>query len=677
MATNAVIGALRVVLGADTAALDKGLKDAQASLGAFASKLGTSMAVVGTAVAAAATAVGYAVKKSIDEADKMSKMSQSFGVPIDELSRLKYAADLSDVSLEALGKNVGKLSKNMAEAASGAISPAKQAFDALGISVTNADGTLKGSSEVISEIAGKFETYKDGAAKTALAMALFGKSGAEMIPLLNSGAAGLKEMSDEAEKFGIVLDAKTGKSAEAFNDNMTRLGKVWEGIVLQITSSLVPGLESLTSSLVDMAKDADLVKTVADGIANGFKLIAGSAIVTVAAISRLMAEMNAAWVILKNPNWLKLGDTISSAWSALNAEGAKTKEIMDRLNASLTKLWDNQGQKDQGTWEGQASGVQKMQSEVLKLGAAWTAVDAPIIKATESGENAVEKYLAAQAKRVAGMNAEAQTVGLSAAAHERLKIQLEAEALAKQKNIPLTDALSLRIAAAGEAAAVAAMKVQAAQIAQQVMSPAEKYAQDLKSLEEVYMATSMTMETFTARQQQLAEGIGATWAQAGAGAASGFSQLATVFAKESKGMATAAKAFGIIEATINTYVAFTKALGSGIPPFNYIAAAGTLAAGMAKVAAIKSQSFMTGGSMTVRGSGGPDSVPVMVSPGETIDVYRADEPGPDPRRGSSGGEPRVYNIATPLVLSRDWVRDVFKALNDGLGDGHRLNVVPV
>ncbi|KRP85835.1 hypothetical protein AOQ72_04115 [Bradyrhizobium yuanmingense] len=52
-------------------------------------------------------------------------------------------------------------------------------------------------------------------------------------------------------------------------------------------------------------------------------------------------------------------------------------------------------------------------------------------------------------------------------------------------------------------------------------------------------------------------------------------------------MAATAKAFGIIEATINTYTAFTKALAAAPPPFNYALAAGTLAAGLAKVAAIK------------------------------------------------------------------------------------------
>jgi hypothetical protein len=98
-------------------------------------------------------ALGVAVKSAIDDADKLGKMAQKVGLPVEELSKLKHAADLSGVSLESLGTSMGKLNKNMIEVAGGAKGPAVQAFKALGISVTNTDGTMKSSSVVLSEIA--------------------------------------------------------------------------------------------------------------------------------------------------------------------------------------------------------------------------------------------------------------------------------------------------------------------------------------------------------------------------------------------------------------------------------------------------------------------------------------------------------------------------------------------
>ncbi|WP_230681798.1 hypothetical protein, partial [Streptococcus pneumoniae] len=88
-------------------------------------------------------------------------------VTVEALSRLEYAAKLSDVSLEGLTGGLQKLSKGMADAAGGK-GPAA-AFKALGIAVTDARGQLRGSDEVMSEIADRFSRLEDGATKTALA----------------------------------------------------------------------------------------------------------------------------------------------------------------------------------------------------------------------------------------------------------------------------------------------------------------------------------------------------------------------------------------------------------------------------------------------------------------------------------------------------------------------------
>src|SRR5688572_13251607 len=117
MAGDTVIGALRVVLGADTATFEDGLKGADARLHAFAAGAAKAGAAIGVALVAAGTAIAVGVKRTIDEADNLGKMAQKIGVPVAELSKLKHAADLSDVSMQTLSTSLGKLSKNMVEAA--------------------------------------------------------------------------------------------------------------------------------------------------------------------------------------------------------------------------------------------------------------------------------------------------------------------------------------------------------------------------------------------------------------------------------------------------------------------------------------------------------------------------------------------------------------------------------
>lgn len=245
-------------------------------------------AAVGVATVAAATALAVMVKQSIDAMDNMSKLAQSTGVAVEELSALAYAADLSGVSEDALGTSLVKLTKNMSDAAQGT-GEAQKAFDALAISVKNADGTLKGADDVLGEIAGKFAQYRDGAEKTALAVSLFGRSGADLIPLLNSGAEGLAEMTAEAEELGLTFDQQTGKAAEAFNDNLSRLNAVKKGLVNRITAELLPSLVNLSDRFVGSAKSAERLDQVARVAATGVKLLTTAGII-VAGVFKTLGE---------------------------------------------------------------------------------------------------------------------------------------------------------------------------------------------------------------------------------------------------------------------------------------------------------------------------------------------------------------------------------------------------
>lgn len=250
--SSSVIGALRVNLGIDSAAFSDGLKKAQSGLSKFGSLAKTGLAAAAAGATAAAGAMALAVKGSIDAADDMSKAAAKIGIPIEELSRLKYAADLSGVSFEGLQTAVGKLSKQMNEAKNGS-KAAAEAFSSIGVSATNADGSLKTASQVLTEISDRFATMPDGAEKTALAMELMGRSGANMIPLLNGGSAALQQLMGEADQFGQVFTAEMGANAEAFNDNISRLQGAFGNLAAKVAQELLPYLRQFTDWLVQNA----------------------------------------------------------------------------------------------------------------------------------------------------------------------------------------------------------------------------------------------------------------------------------------------------------------------------------------------------------------------------------------------------------------------------------------
>lgn len=83
------------------------------------------------------------------------------------------------------------------------------AFDKLGIELTDDTGKTKDFNAILFEVADKFKTMPDGVEKTALSMELFGRSGKDMIKVLNQGSAGIKALEAQADKLGITLTDKT------------------------------------------------------------------------------------------------------------------------------------------------------------------------------------------------------------------------------------------------------------------------------------------------------------------------------------------------------------------------------------------------------------------------------------------------------------------------------------
>lgn len=418
---NAVIGALQVLVGADTAEMETGLKKAQKSLQDFSNKVSEAGRLAAAGFVLATAALSVAIKGTINEADKLYKMSQSFGVPIEELSALKHAADLSGVSLESLGKALAKLSRNMMDAAANPTGEAAKAFQALGISVKNADGSLKSSSVVMTEVAEKFAGFRDGAAKTALAIALFGRAGADLIPLLNQGKTGLQGMIDEAKELGIVIDQRTGAAAEAFNDNLTRMRKVFDGIVIKVTAEMLPAFLRFSEILLETSKNSDFMKAASSGLITALQ---GGVTVVATLINlyqRLAIEFSAIGQAIEQ--FKKLNFT--AGWALYMKGQEDSVKKFEELNDYLKKFQQ----------ESAAAVDQLVKKPVAQN-------EAPII---QGNKDALDKYIDSIKKKNAATQADLETIGLSEGAHQRLKIILEAEAIAKENNIVITEKMRAKL----------------------------------------------------------------------------------------------------------------------------------------------------------------------------------------------------------------------------------------
>lgn len=207
------------------------------------------------AITAATAKLAADFKGAIDTGDQLNKLSQKTGIAVEKLSELAYAGDLADVNLESLATGIKKLSVNMAEAATNTNSKAAEAFKALGVAVKDSNGNLRSSDAVMADLADRFASMKDGAGKTALAVALFGKAGADLIPLLNQGGKGLADMADEARNLGLVMTGETAKAAEEFNDNMRKLALSSSALGRSIAADLLPEMSLFLAKVVEAKKE--------------------------------------------------------------------------------------------------------------------------------------------------------------------------------------------------------------------------------------------------------------------------------------------------------------------------------------------------------------------------------------------------------------------------------------
>jgi hypothetical protein len=252
--SQAEIGNLKVRLGIDTAQFANGVKQAQGTLARLEGSL--KKLAIGAAAGAAGALAGLsvAISKSLGRMDALGKAAQKIGIPVDEFSKLEYAAKLSDVSLESLTTTLARFSRSLSEISAGGKNDAGEALRAIGVSATDAEGRLRPTSAIIEDVAAQFATMRDGANKTALAIALFGRSGAEMIPMLNGGREAIRSAGDELQRFGGVVTPEAAKQAEQFNDNLTRLQTAFDGLIQQALGPIIPQLVELTHQLIELVK---------------------------------------------------------------------------------------------------------------------------------------------------------------------------------------------------------------------------------------------------------------------------------------------------------------------------------------------------------------------------------------------------------------------------------------
>lgn len=215
----------------------------------------TAAFVAGGAVAA--TALVAFGKTSIDTFSSVGgeslKLQRYMGGTIEDASRLRYAGTQTGVGVDVLTTSMGKLSKGLV--ASGATAKTSAAMTKLlGFSARDAHGQMLPMSTLLPKLADKFKAMPPGTEKTALALKLFGKQGMAMIPMLNKGSSGLKELSAESDKFGNTLNTKDTAAVKDNVKQKRQMAAAIEGLQIMLGRILIPVVVKVSTKLAELAR---------------------------------------------------------------------------------------------------------------------------------------------------------------------------------------------------------------------------------------------------------------------------------------------------------------------------------------------------------------------------------------------------------------------------------------
>lgn len=292
----------------------------------------------GAAIGAGAIAAGAGMFKmatsSAETTDRIDKLSQKIGMSRKGFQEFDFIASQSGMSIESLQVGFKTLRTAMEQAEVGKGKGA-EAFRALGVSVVDSTGALRDQEEVFNEAVNKLQSMEDGTEKAMLATKLFGKSGQELMPLLNGAAGSMDEMRQQAHDLGLVLSDDAIDAGVAFTDTMDQLKRSFSTAVAAIGVEFMPLITKFADFIIaNMPTIQTVIQTV-------FSVFSGVISHVVEWIQTLMSWMGK-W---KSDNdsaltaiWQAFQQNLTLVWGYVKEAFETIKKIVSTVMEEVTKF---------------------------------------------------------------------------------------------------------------------------------------------------------------------------------------------------------------------------------------------------------------------------------------------------------------------------------------------------
>jgi hypothetical protein len=257
-------GTVTVDFAAEVARFNSQLRSVNASLSRVESGFSNLQRVAGTfaRVFTGAVLVNFA-RQAFIAADAINDAAKRAGVAVDSFSRLKFAAEQTDIEFNTLVTSIRQFQTNLSQANSGAAS-AVNTFSLLSLRAEQFKNLAL--EQQLGLVADAFQQIVDPADRVRIATELFGRSGQDLIPLLEQGSAGIAKLTAEADRLGVTMNKAAVEGIEVADAALKRLKATVEGFGTKFLAGLSiaflgtgDAVEEINVKVGELARQRDLL----------------------------------------------------------------------------------------------------------------------------------------------------------------------------------------------------------------------------------------------------------------------------------------------------------------------------------------------------------------------------------------------------------------------------------
>lgn len=208
---------------------------------------GACLALVGS-LGAVVTGLVSASMSTAQTAKDLQVMSQTTGLTVEQLQELSYASAALGIEEDEVQDKMKDLTSAMREARDGS-EDAQQAFEKLGVSITDRNGELRNAGDVFFDVVDSLGRIENATERDALAMQIFGEEAQKLNPIIEAGSGTINALAQEANNLGYVMDGNTVESFSELDTAFEKFQKQADAVKNSFASALLPVLTALFNAI--------------------------------------------------------------------------------------------------------------------------------------------------------------------------------------------------------------------------------------------------------------------------------------------------------------------------------------------------------------------------------------------------------------------------------------------